>query len=326
MPLEGPRARADEDEMGDVVAVLHDDAMPAGRLGELLRAARKRRGWKRRDAAARVGITTAELRAFERGDLSVPTEVCGRLVDCYGDDLQVPMRTPVAVADLASGSEHETLTDYVRIVQRLRNAKPGEPLSLRADDLAALAAALDQDPETVEQAIMELLGCSRAEARTLHRELLRRKVVLSVAGLAAGVAAVAGVQSASASGNPATPPAVVAHAPTTAMTVASKKTVVVPARHRRRATSTTTTPTTSAPVMHPAPARQVPAEQRALPAAQADGGAQEAQGGWKPLPDPPAMPRPTIPYDDTPVTVPPGETPITQIGSAISTVPAEDAG
>ena len=36
---------------------------------------------------------------------------------------------------------------------------------------------------------MDALGCTREEARTLHSELLRRKVVLPVAGLAAGVAA-----------------------------------------------------------------------------------------------------------------------------------------
>jgi transcriptional regulator with XRE-family HTH domain len=327
--------------MGDVVAVLLDDAMPAERLGELLQAARKRRGWKRKRAAATARITAAELRAYERGEVPVPADVCGRLIDCYGDDLtrHVPMRTPFAASDLSFGSERETLTSYAHLVQRLRNAKPGEPLSLRADDLAALAVVLDNDPETVEQTIVEILGCSRAEARSLHREILRRKIVVSVAGLAASAAAVAGMQAAAATNEPVHRVVelewVSESPPSTAITLAPpKKTVAVPARPRRPQKTTTTT----APVMHPAPARHVPAEPRALPRApepvevQDDGALgvvapTGGQGGWLPLPEDavPSMPRPSIPYDDTPVSVPPGETPSTYVGSATSTVPSDDA-
>jgi transcriptional regulator with XRE-family HTH domain len=323
--------------MGDVVAVLLDDAMPAQRLGELLRAARKRRGWKRKQAAVAVGITSAQLRIYERGEVPVPTEMCARLIDCYGDDLtqHVPLRTPFDASDLPSDSRRELLTSYARLVQRLRNAKPGEPLSLRADDLAALASVLDNDPETVEEALIAILGCSRAEARTFHRELLRRKVVLSVAGLAASAVAVAGVQAAAALNAPPTRVVelqlVSPTPPSTAITVAPKKAVAVPDRPPRKATTTTTTP-----VMHPAPVRHVPAEPRELPAATEPiedtgqgslgiGGVDDGEGGWRPLPEAePSMPRPSIPYDDTPVSVPPGETPSTYIGSAISTVPAED--
>ncbi len=259
----------------------------------------------------------------------MPADVCGRLVDCYGDDLvqHVPLRAPLAVDDLGAGPgsrcERQMLTGYVQLVRRLRAAEPGDPIPLRAADIGALAGALDNDPETVEQSIIELLGCSPAEARTLHRELLRRKLVVSGAGLAASIAVLAGVHAAAASSNPSHAPGGtgIADAPTTALAVVSQHTVVVPSR-RHRATTTTTA----------ASARNAPAEQREAPTTPVHAAATHqpeapagGEGGWRPLPDPPNdMPRPSIPYDDTPVGVLPGETPITNIGTAISTVAGDD--
>src|SRR3954471_1209416 len=226
--------------MGNIVAVLLDDAMPPGRLGELLRAARKRRGLKRKQVAAATGITADELRAYERGTAEIPADVCTRLVECYGDDLvaHVPQRAPLDVAPNAS--EDEVLTDFVQLVRRLRRASTGEPLPLRAADVAALASAFDADPATIEQRIIDVLGCSRDEARALHRELLRRKIVLPVAGLAASVVAIAGVQAAQASSDRPNVPT----PPTTAIALATATTVAVPAR----------VPTTTRPAVHRAPA------------------------------------------------------------------------
>ena len=164
--------------MGNIVALLFDDTMPPVRLGGLLRAARKRRGWKRKQAAARAGTTAEKLRAYERGTRRIPAEVCKRLAECYGDDLvaHIPRREPLEVTALTADSgEDETLTDFVQLIRRLRRAKAGEPLPLRAADVAALAFALDADPATIEQRIMDILGCSPEEARSLHRELLRRR-------------------------------------------------------------------------------------------------------------------------------------------------------
>jgi transcriptional regulator with XRE-family HTH domain len=201
--------------MSEIVALLLDEDLPPVRLGALLRDARKRRGWKRPKAAARAGTTAKRLRAYERGEKPVPTEVRLRLVECYGDDLtaHVPMRVPVrANSDwlivgelelpLVFGSAEEILTGYVKIVQRVRRSKPGEPLVLRSTDVVALAAVLNADRGDIEERLAELLGCTVGEARALHAELLRRKVLLPVAGLAAGVAAFAGVAHAAQSDDP----------------------------------------------------------------------------------------------------------------------------
>ena len=78
-------------------------------------------------------------------------------------------------------------------MQRLRNSAPGDPLALRTVDIIALAGALGSDRDEIEQRIAEVLGCSRAEAHACTTSCLRRKVILPVAGLAAGMAAFAGV-------------------------------------------------------------------------------------------------------------------------------------
>ncbi len=201
--------------MSEVVALLLDDAMPPERLGALLRAARKRRGLKRKAAATAAGTTAAKLRRYEQGDEAVPADVCARLAECYGDDLtaHVPLRVPPQVdgTTLAVGEIERTvgpdvddvIAGYIDIVRRLRNTGPGDPLALRTVDIVALAGALGRDRDVMEQRIAEVLGCSRTEARRLHGELLRRKVILPVAGLAAGMAVFAGV--AYAAQSPSTP-------------------------------------------------------------------------------------------------------------------------
>lgn len=194
-----------------VVALLLDDLAPP-RLGTLLRAARKQSGSTRRDVAGRIGTTTSELRKYERGDAPVPASLIASLAECYGEDLtsQLATRAPIQLDEhrlivgdteqsLASDDADELLEQYVGIVARLRNTQPGEPIGLRADDLVALSAAIGQDAARVETRIVEILGCTKSEARSLHSEMLRRKLVLPVAGLIAGVTMVAGAGMAQAS-------------------------------------------------------------------------------------------------------------------------------
>jgi transcriptional regulator with XRE-family HTH domain len=215
--LSDPSALPMEDRMSDVVALLLDDGMPSDRLGELLRRARKRRGWKRRVAAAFAGITATQLRRYERGEEAVPAEVCARLADAYGDDLtaHVPLRVPVHVNDewlvvgeearrLPAADPDDVLQAYADVLLRVRRARPGEPVPLRATDLHALAAALAGDEELVAARLVEVLGCSRSEAAQLRAALLRRKVILPVAGLAAGTALLA-VAAAGATGDSGPP-------------------------------------------------------------------------------------------------------------------------
>ncbi len=306
--------------MTEVVALLLDDAMPRQRLGTLLRDARKRRGLKRKEAAAAAGTTAAKLRRYERGDEAVPADVCSRLAECYGDDLtaHVPLRVPVRIAsgDLAVGDVRQpvgtdvddVIAGYVDIVSRLRSAGPGDPLSLRTVDIMALAGALGLDREPIEQRIAEVLGCTPAEARRLHSELLSRKVILPVAGLAAGMAAFAGVAYAAHSPTPTTrvqTQPISATAPTTSTTIATPKATTPPTT----AAPSTTVPaaTTPPPQSHVEPVVTTPTTD----APQVDATA--------PTTTPPSTIVPQGNPNDPTMSILPGETPITVIGTPDST-------
>ena len=310
--------------MSEVVALLLDDAMPAERLGALLRAARKRRGLNRKQAAAAAGTTAAKLRSYERGDKPCPARVCAQLAECYGDDLtaHVPLRVaPVidnrrvaigAVEQPVGPGSGDVIAGYVDIVQRLRNSGQGDPLALRTVDIVALAGALGFDRDEIEERIASVLGCSRTEASRLHNELLRRKVILPVAGLAAGMAAFAGV--AYASQSPASSPtnirtqSVVAAVPATTSTTVAPK----PVAPKPKVTPTTvTTPTTTTPVAQVSqvttPTTEAPVTDATVPAAE--------QQPEVPVSLAPPQPDP----NDPPVSILPGETPITVIGTPDST-------
>jgi hypothetical protein len=185
------------------------------------------------------------------------------------------------------GTPDEVVREYAQIVARLRKTKPGEMLPLRAADLAVLGSALESDPEDIAARIAAILNCSVDEARVLHREMLRRKVVLPIAGLAASVVALAGVSVAHA----ATAPTHHVSPPTTQVTLAP----------------TTTTPPTTAHVEPPKPT--APPTAPPTTAAPAE----------KPVvTDPPPPPTPPT-TDDSMVSVLPGETPVSIIGTSITT-------
>jgi transcriptional regulator with XRE-family HTH domain len=310
--------------MSEVVALLLDDAMPPERLGALLRAARKRRGLKRKPAAAVAGTTAAKLRAYERGLEPVPADVCAQLAECYGEDLtaHVPLRMPLQFEDrrLVIGDVQQpvgpdgddVIVRYVDIVRRLRSTAPGDPLALRAVDIVALAGALSRDRDAIEQQISEVLGCNRTEARRLHGELLRRKVILPVAGLAAGMAAFAG--SAAAVQSPSAPGAKTETVQTQPVAATTPTTSQPPAPSTTRATTpttaapTTTTPSTAAPTTTTTP----PTEAQHLTDATVPPAEQPSD-----VPISVAAPQPKP--NDPPVSILPGETPITIIGTPDST-------
>jgi transcriptional regulator with XRE-family HTH domain len=303
--------------MSEIVALLLDDAMPAERLGTLLRAARKRRGWKRKQAAAAARTTPALLRAYEQGSQPVPPDVCTRLAECYGTDLSahIPMRVPPQVnhdwlvveehrLPRVTGTTDEVVKDYAQIVARLRGVKAGDALPLRAADLAVLGSALEADPDDIGSRIAAILQCSVEEARTLHREMLRRKVVIPAAGLAAGAMALIGVNAAYASSSshstPAPPPAsVTTVAPT-------------PHTHVTLAPTTTTRPTTAAPTPAPKPA---PVQQHETDATVPPD--QQPADTPTTVASPPTTAAPT---DDGTVSTLPGETPVEIIGTSITSI------
>lgn len=252
--------------MEDTLALLLDASMPPARLGELLRDARRRRGWKRKEVAAQTGVDADTLRAYERGTKGVPADILTRLAGLYGDDLSVPVREPLSADSdwlvvgeyeqpLMEGTPEEVILGYIKIVKQLRKTKPAKFLELRGSDVHVLAQALNGDPDEIERRIAEALGCSRDEARELHAEMLRRKVLLPVASLAVGVVAFAGF--AHATQADATAPSAPAPQATVAQEVAQVRAV--------RTTPTTAAPAAPAPPTTVAPAPPVTAAVVAVP-------------------------------------------------------------
>ncbi len=295
--------RSDVAEAPDgVVALLLDDLAPP-RLGTLLRGARKRSSLSRREVAARTGTTPGEIRCYERGDAPVPARVIAALAECYGAHLTAQLATRVPIAEdttqILVGSEvdpldlegdDDVLQKYARLVQRVRHAQPGEPIALRSDDLVALSRALGHDPEQVEARIVELLGCTDREARSLHAEMLRRKLVVPVAGLVTGLAVITGVGVAAAAtvgggAHPTTPPASTAPAPTSATAPAP------PVTDAPAPVAAPETPTTEAPA--PPTTEAPPTTQAPAPA---------------PVPAAAPEPKPVITTDTTPMSIPAHET------------------
>jgi len=305
-----------EESSAGVVAILLDDLAPP-RLGTLLRGARRARGLSRREVADRVGTTQSDLRRFERGDTPVPPHLVAEFAECYGQALtaQLATRAPIqvdrhrmvvgaAVATLESDDGDEVLGKYVGLVARLRQSQPGEPIALRTDDLVALSNAIGRNTDDVEARIVEVLGCTPREAHSLHAEMLRRKLVLPVAGLVAGLAIVTGVGVANASNPPSAP------------TVPPTDTAVyqtVPVSHNIPAPTPTTDPappTTQPappPVLHATPTTVAPAEthpdasEPSEPTPSTDAPAQPA-----PAADPNA--HPVVTPDTTPMSIQPHET------------------
>ena len=167
----------------------------------------------------------------------------------------------------------DLLQSYSNVLRAVRGARRGEPMGLRADDVAALALAIGADGHDIEIRIQALLGCTPAEAQIVHRELLRRRLLTPVAALAVGAAFVM-VPAAAAQGDrptlgPETDPQAqtsTSAAPTalpgtpatgaTPTTLATSTTVVVSAPASGPAIEMTTTVATYGP--HADPSLEVP--------------------------------------------------------------------
>ncbi len=293
--------------------MLLDDLAPP-RLGTLLKSARKQGARTRREVAGRTGTTPAELRRYERGDTPVPAHVIAALAECYGADLtsQLAARSPIDIdaKRIVVGTEvavlepdGDVLQEYVDLVQRVRYSQPGDPIALRAGDLAALSRALGHDTDLIEARIVELLGCTHREARSLHAEILRRKLVVPVAGLVTGLAVVTGIGvAAAATGSSHTTPAhhaTARAAGATTHTVSPRPDTAAPTSVAPKTdTPAAPTPTTAAPIDAATPVEATPTTER-------------PSTTQAPDPEAPAvspLPAPVITTDTTPMSIPAHET------------------
>jgi hypothetical protein len=264
---------------------------------------------RRHAAAARLGVSEGLLVAWERGTERVTDDAAAALVDLYGERLTalVPVREPVSVdlgriavgskiTVLASTAHDDVLAAYVELLRAVREAKPGTAVALRTSDLEVLATTIGTEVDDVEARIVELLCCTRTEARTLHDELRRRRLLVPVAGLALGAAAITGVV-ASAPGHAPEPAAVhtapVAPSTTTTSTASTSATV---APEPPGTTAPATTPTTAAPPVTTTTTAPLPPPVTAAPTTATSA-----------VPAATAANAPDV--DDPPVGIPDGETP-----------------
>ena len=94
---------------------------------------------------------------------------------------------------IAPDATNETiLLIYVDVVRRRRCLNAIDPLPIRAADIAALAPVLDLADDDLREQLTRVIGLSRMAAGRVHNALVRRRVLLSAAFGAAGVAALAG--------------------------------------------------------------------------------------------------------------------------------------
>lgn len=116
-----------------------------------------------------------------------------------------PQRTPVefdaSTGGLRIGPYERRIEDpaepgqvysaYLSLLYAVRGAKPGERLALREADLEALLLIVGDDPATIEERLVGLMGCTAEEASVLGRLLLRHRKATATLGVAAGLTLVA---------------------------------------------------------------------------------------------------------------------------------------
>jgi len=92
----------------------------------------------------------------------------------------------------ATADRGDLVASYAAVLATVRATRPGDALRLRTDDLEVLALAVGADGHDVEARIRGLLGCTAEEARRIHKELVRRRLLQPVAALAVGTAIIWG--------------------------------------------------------------------------------------------------------------------------------------
>ena len=186
------------------------DAGPAdrpGRIGWHLGRARERAGLTLDGASAASGIALEELDALESGWRELAPGEADRLAHAYGCSREelVPPRTPVVVdagsrvigigPRRASFGEQrdDALATYLSMIYEARGASRGARIPLRDEDLDVLAGLVGEDPDEVESRLIELMGCTEEEARTLRALLFRRRFLATAASVVLGLSLTAAI-------------------------------------------------------------------------------------------------------------------------------------
>lgn len=189
--------------------------VPPVRLGRLLRDAREAHGLSVSDLTRRCGFAYDEgwFTDLECGRVPLDEPLVRWLSALYGvaSGELVPARSQLVV-DLDEGvvaiggrtvpvhrasdgiavTTERVLTNYLALVYLLRDIPVGTPIPLRESDIDVLAHSLQRNRRDVQAAIARLVSAESAtvEQRSL---LLRRRVVVPLAGILVGLTAVGGL-------------------------------------------------------------------------------------------------------------------------------------
>lgn len=170
-----------------------------------LRDARERAGLTLDAAATATGLLRSYLAGLEAGRRRpLPREV-DRLGVAYGADLSdlLPARRPVEVdagrITVAGRSrrlrdaadDREVYAAYLFLLYAVRGAEPGQRVPLRSSDVELLMQVVGDDADTIEQRLVQLMGCTPEEATRLGGVLLRHRALTAAAGAAAALSWVA---------------------------------------------------------------------------------------------------------------------------------------
>ncbi|HEX9696665.1 MAG TPA: helix-turn-helix domain-containing protein [Actinomycetota bacterium] len=158
-----------------------DDAMSstyAKRVGERLRAIRLQKGFSLHDVEDVSGkeFKASVLGAYERGERSISVPRLQRLAQFYGvpvDQLLPKLEGETIVLDgrgphdggirldlaklrEASGAETDAISRFATMIQMARGDFNGRVLTVRTEDLRALAAALDLTTDALKERLDDL--------------------------------------------------------------------------------------------------------------------------------------------------------------------------
>jgi hypothetical protein len=165
-----------------------------------------------------------------------------------------------AYVDPRQGNEH-VLRTYVGLVRNMRMLPDDSPVELRSHDLDVLADYLDLDDDALVQQLVRVALVTQDEALELHRQLMRRPILASVAGLLAGGLATLGLAGHAVADRPLPPPiaAVVTTLAPPRSAIVTTTTALPPPPPPAIASSATVDPVTPAPAAAPVPAVAAPA-------------------------------------------------------------------
>jgi hypothetical protein len=183
--------------------------VPPVRFGRLLRDARLANDDSTLDLMRRSGLAFDEdwFAAVELGHVELDEPLVRWLTELYGvpAGALVPARSEliidltegfVAVGDarrvVASNEPERILTDYLALVYLLRGLPVGSPIEWRNLDMTVLGDALRRRPTEVRARLDRMVATDR-EPVGLRASVLRRRLVVPLAGVLVGLTAVGGL-------------------------------------------------------------------------------------------------------------------------------------